>query len=129
MKTHYLYKIAMGFTILLSFSACTKDLNRAPIVGISGTSAYDNATDIKQILAKLYAGLTLSGQDPTAAYPTADIQSSDVGSNVYFRNWWEANELPTDEAKIAWADGDLQEYNTTSWTPSMTYLTLWYNRI
>lgn len=129
MKMHSLYKITMGLTILWTFSACTKNLDRTPIVGISGTTAYDNAADIKQVLAKVYAGLTLSGQDPTAAYPTADIQSSDVASNCYFRNWWEANELTTDEAKIAWGDGDLQEYNTMTWTPNMTYVILWYNRV
>jgi hypothetical protein len=129
MKRNLFLNILFGAALLFSFSACTKNLNRTPIVGISGTTAYDNAADIKQILAKLYAGYTLSGQDPVAAYPTADIQSSDVGSNVYFRNWWEASELTTDEAKIAWNDGDLQQYNTMTWTPHMTYMVLWYNRI
>jgi starch-binding outer membrane protein, SusD/RagB family len=129
MKTGLYNKIFLSAALAFGLASCTKDLNRTPIVGISGTTAYDNAADIKGILAKLYGGLTLSGQDPTAAYPTADIQSSDVGSNVYFRNWWEANELPTDEAKIAWNDGDLQQYNTMNWTPDMTYVVLWYNRI
>jgi starch-binding outer membrane protein, SusD/RagB family len=129
MKTRLFNNIFFGALLASCVAGCTKDLNRTPIVGISGTTAYDNAADIKQILAKLYGGLTLSGQDPTAAYPTADIQSSDVGSNVYFRNWWEANELTTDEAKIAWGDGDLQQYNTMNWTKNMTYVVLWYNRI
>lgn len=122
-------KLLLGVGFAVCLTSCTKDLNRTPIVGVSGTTAYANAASIKDILAKLYGGLTLSGQDPTAAYPTADIQSSDVGSNVYFRNWWEAQELSTDEAKIAWGDGDLQKYNTMNWTSSMTYLVLWYNRI
>lgn len=129
MKTRLFYNLFFVVLLASCVAGCTKDLNRTPIVGISGTTAYDNAADIKAILAKLYGGLTLSGQDPTAAYPTADIQSSDVGSNVYFRNWWEANELTTDEAKIAWGDGDLQQYNTMNWTPNMTYVVLWYNRI
>src|ERR1700761_5698256 len=105
MKTSFFNKLITAGAFTLMLASCTKDLNRAPIVGSTSATVYDNVTGIKSVLAKLYAGLTLSGQDPTSAFPIADITSSDVGSNVYFRNLWESEELSTDEAKIAWNDG------------------------
>jgi len=125
----YINKIIILLFFFAGFISCSKDLNRTPIVGESSSAVYSDATSIKGVLAKLYAGLTLSGQSPTDAFPTADITSSDVGANVYFRNWWEAEELPTDEAKIGWGDGDIQQYNTNTWTSQNTYTTLFYNRV
>jgi hypothetical protein len=119
-------KLFVFGALALAVTSCTKDLNRTPIVQVTSASVYNDPVTIKEALAKLYGGLTLSGQD-VAASP--DINFSDVGSNVYFRNWWESEELSTDEAVIAWNDGDLQEYHTMNWTPQMAYLTLWYNRV
>lgn len=112
--------------VAIAAVSCTKDLNRKPIVQVTSASVYSNPASIKQALAKVYGGLSLSGQDVTGS---PDISAPDVGSNTYFRNWWEAEELPTDEAVIAWNDGDLQQYHTMNWTPQMAYLTLWYNRV
>lgn len=126
MKLRNIIQLALAALAILLVASCTKDLNREPIVQVTSASVYSSPTTIKEALAKLYGGLTLSGQD-VAASP--DINFSDVGSNVYFRNWWESEELPTDEAVIAWNDGDLQEYHTMNWTPEMAYLTLWYNRV
>jgi len=125
MKIRTINKLLLAGT-LLSAVSCTKDLNRTPIVQVTSASVYNNPVSIRQALTKLYGGLALSGQDVTSS---PDINAPDVGSNTYFRNWWEAEELPTDEAVIAWNDGDLQQYHTMNWTPQMAYLTLWYNRV
>lgn len=120
--------IVLGASVL-ALASCTKDLDRTPIVGQTSAVIYSTPTNIKQVLAKLYAGYTLSGQDASTGFPTADITSNDAGANVYMRNWWNAQELSTDEVKIAWGDGDLQQYNTNTWTPTNSYMVLWYNRI
>lgn len=126
MNIRHLYSIIIAGALALSATSCTKDLNRLPIVQVTSASVYSNPATIKEALAKIYGGLSLSGQDVGAS---PDISAPDIGSNTYFRNWWEAEELPTDEAVIAWNDGDLQQYHTMNWTPQMAYLTLWYNRV
>src|SRR5206468_425514 len=108
------------------FSACTKKLDRLPIVQVTSATVFNDPTSIRQAFVKLYAGLTLSGQD-VASNP--DIQASDVGSNVYLRNYWEAQELPTDEAVISWNDADLQQYHLMNWTYTNSFIRMMYNRI
>ena len=126
MNIRNLYKGMIAGALVLSAASCTKDLNRLPIVQVTSASVYSSPVTIKEALAKIYGGLALSGQDVGAS---PDISAPDIGSNTYFRNFWEAEELPTDEAVIAWNDGDLQQYHTMNWTPQMAYLTLWYNRV
>ncbi len=117
--------IASGALVLL-LGSCTKDLNRQPIVQTTSKVVYSTPAGVKNALAKLYAGLTLSGQD-VAAFP--DINTSDVGSNVFLRNFWETEELPTDEAVIGWNDHDLQNYHSMDWTPNGYFDQLMYDRI
>ncbi len=57
------------------------------------------------MLAKIYAGLAVSGQRGPAG--NGDIQGIDEGFSQYLRLYWEAEELPTDEAVIAWGDPGL----------------------
>jgi hypothetical protein len=113
----------------IAFSSCTKDLDRKPIIDVTSDVVYSSPATIKEAFAKLYGGLSLSGQDGTTGVPVADIDAQDVGSNGYFRNYWEVEELTTDEAVVAWNDGDLQNYNTNTWNSNNTYIKLTYNRI
>jgi len=127
MKRSMQYLLLTLFTLgLLGLDSCTKDLNRLPYIQVTSATVFSNPQSIKEALAKLYAGLTLSGQDGTNL---PDIQASDVGSNTFFRNFWEAEELPTDEAVISWNDADLQQYHLMNWTANMSFLKLMYNRV
>lgn len=126
MKNNLKYFLITSGVIAVAFTSCTKDLNQKPIVETTSDVVFSNPATVEQALAKLYAGLTLSGQD-VANNP--DINTSDVGSNVYLRNFWEAEELPTDEAVIGWNDYDLQAYHTISWTANGYFDQLMYERI
>ena len=112
--------------LVLTMASCTKDLNRKPFIQVTSATVFNNPVTIKEALAKLYAGLSLSGQDVTS-YP--DINTQDVGSNVFLRNYWEAEELPTDEAIIGWNDHDLLAYHNMNWTPNGYFDQLMYDRI
>lgn len=107
-------------------SVACKKLDRKPIVGVTSENIYNDVTKTKAALAKVYAGLTLSGQDATSY---GDITFPDQGAACYFRNWWIAEEITTDEAVLAWNDGDVQQYHLMNWTPQNAYINLWYNRI
>lgn len=109
--------------------ACFKDLDTVPLDQDEITSAtvYDNPAAYKQVLAKLYAGLALSGQQGPSGQP--DISGIDEGFSTYLRQYWKAQELTTDEAVIAWNDGTIQDYHQQDWDANNEFVTAMYNRI
>lgn len=130
MNTKYL-KISLGLVIvlLMAFTSCVKDLNTVPLDKDVVTSAtvYDDPDSYKQVLAKLYAGLAVSGQEGPHGMP--DISGIDEGFSTYLRQYWKAQELTTDEAVIAWNDGNLRDYHEQDWSASNEFITAMYNRI
>lgn len=121
----FIITTAIGLSLLAS--SCVKNLDRKPITDETSESVYNDPVKIKGVLGKLYGGLVLSGQSTDGK--NDDIKSNDGGTTVYFRNYWVANELTTDEAVIAWADGDLPALHTMTWTASNDKLQYWYARI
>ncbi len=126
MKIRIINIIMIIGTVAIVFASCTKKLDRKPYVDVTSETVFNDPIKIKEALAKLYAGLSLSGQD---VVNNPDIAALDVGANVYLRNYFEAQELPTDEAVISWNDADLQQYHTMNWTPNMSFIGTMYSRI
>ncbi len=58
-----------------------------------------------------------------------DIKGIDEGFSQYLRLYWEAQELPTDEAVIAWGDVGLPEMNTQLWASSNSFVVSMYYRV
>ena len=116
--------------IMLGFSACTEDLDTEPLDDdeITPVSVYEDAEGYKQVLAKLYGGLTLTGQQGPAGMPDLD-PSFDEGFSSYLRAYWTHQELPTDEAVIAWNDPGLPAMNYATWGASNGWINTMYNRI
>jgi hypothetical protein len=130
MKTKYLKILSVSVVAAtVAITSCIKDLDTIPIDPDVVTSAtvYKDVTAYKEVLAKCYAGLAVSGQQGPHGMP--DIIGIDEGFSQYFRQFWLAQELTTDEAVIAWNDGTLQNYHAQSWTPSGEFITALYNRI
>lgn len=111
----------------LSFNSCVKDLDRTPFYDITSATVYKDPANYRQILAKMYAGLAVSGQQGPAGKP--DISGIDEGFSTYLRQYWKAQELPTDEAVIGWNDGSLPSYHTMTWTSGNEFIAAMYNRI
>jgi hypothetical protein len=112
---------------MVLISSCTKDLDRTPFVEVTSATVYKDFSNYKQILAKVYAGLAVSGQQGPAGRP--DISGIDEGFSTYLRQYWKAQQLPTDEAVIGWNDGSLPDYHDMDWTSSNEFITAMYNRI
>ena len=124
-----LYTLTIVLSGLLLFSGCFDDLNTEPLDEdvITAEIVYDDPNSYKQVLAKLYAGLAVSGQQGPAGIP--DIAGIDEGFSTYLRQYWKAQELPTDEAIIAWNDGNLRDYHDQDWDANNEFITAMYNRI
>ncbi len=115
--------------VLLSFGSagCLKDLDRAPFYDVTSANVYEDFGNYKLILAKLYAGIAVSGQQGPAGRP--DISGIDEGFSNYLRQYWQLQELPTDEALIAWNDGTIKDLHHMTWTSSNEFVGALYNRI
>ena len=113
--------------ILAVASSCTKDLDRQPFYDVTSVSVYADAANYKSVLAKLYAVMAVSGQQGPSGKP--DISGIDEGFSNYLRQYWMIQELPTDEAVIAWNDGSVQDYHNMNWSSGNEYITAMYNRI
>ena len=88
---------------------------------------FSEPTAYKAYLAKLYAGLAVTGQQGAAG--NADIGGIDEGFSQYFRLLWQMQELPTDEAAVSWGDQGIQELNTQIWGSSNSFLGAMYYRV
>lgn len=128
MKKTIIYIASLLLTVGL-LSSCFKDLDTVPLDKDEVTSAglFEDADAYKQFLAKVYAGLTLTGQEGPAGL--ADIDVADEGFSSYLRQLWVHQEIPTDEAVVAWGDPGLPEYNYQAWTPSSDFAEMMYYRI
>lgn len=107
--------------------SCVNDLDRVPFIEVTSASVYNDPASYRQILAKCYAGLSMSGQQGPAGKP--DISGIDEGFSTYIRQYWKAQELTTDEAVIGWNDGSLQDFQKMNWTSANEFITAMYNRI
>ncbi|MGE0353409.1 MAG: RagB/SusD family nutrient uptake outer membrane protein [Gemmatimonadales bacterium] len=117
---------AAAAVLALSTAACT-DTTVEPKSTITDANIFNDPGSYRAFLAKIYAGLAVSGQQGPAGQP--DIQGIDEGFSQYLRLYWEAEELPTDEAVIAWNDVGLPEMNTQLWASSNSFVVAMYYRI
>ncbi|TVR29740.1 MAG: RagB/SusD family nutrient uptake outer membrane protein [Balneolaceae bacterium] len=123
----------LAFTLVLLVSvyaiSCVDSLNTTPIDEDVVTSAqvFDDPENFKKVLAKMYAGLALTGQQGPAGQP--DIQGIDEGFSSYVRQLWVHQVISTDEAVVAWSDPDLPEFNYQAWGASSDFVRAMYSRI
>jgi hypothetical protein len=129
MKKYFLKIVLGAFVTLFAFTSCLNDLDTAPQDKdiVLADQLFDDPAAYKQVLAKLYAGLAISGQQGPAGLP--DITGIDEGFSQYLRQYWLAQEVTTDEAVIGWADGSLPDYHEHDWTSNNEFVRALYDRI
>jgi hypothetical protein len=124
---HISYFLLFILGINMTLISCTSDLDVTPGDDdefLSETFFQDPAS-YKQVLAKLYAGLYVGGNDGDGS---ADIAGLGGDFSSYLRLLFVMQELPTDEAIIAWADGTLPTMNTQTWSPANEFLAGTFSR-
>ena len=83
-------------------TSCFDALNLQPKYGLNALKVYADPANYINVLAKIYGGLSLSGNAGPAGQ--GDV-SGDEGFSQYLRVLWNLQELPTEEAVCAWANG------------------------
>jgi starch-binding outer membrane protein, SusD/RagB family len=126
-KTAILSIVFAGF--LFAFSSCLKDLDTVPLDDSEVTAAdvFNDPAAYQQILAKVYAGLAVSGQEGPAGM--GDISGIDEGFGQYLRGLWNHQTLSTDEAVIGWDDQTIKDFVYQSWTSTDVFVAAMYYRI
>ena len=129
MKNFQFLNTVLLISASLILASCFDDLDTEPLDNESITSAtvFDDDAAYKQFLAKLYAGLTLTGQRGEFGLP--EISATDEGTTSFLRTWWSAQEITTDECINAWGDPGLVEFHGMNWSDNNLYIKLMYQRI
>lgn len=129
MTRYKLILMAVSAFILGSLASCVGDLNVEPI-DPTVTLPDDVLTSedaYAQLLAKCYAGLTVSSSDGENGSP--DIEGIDGGYGQYVRALFYLNEYTTDEAVCPWNDQTVRSLHGLSWTSSDVFVTAMFSRI
>lgn len=122
-----LLSLSSLFTFLF-LTSCTDELDTKP----SGTQQtaeelYADPASYKMYLAKLYAGHATTGQQGPAGQ--GDLAGIDEGFSSYVRNYWNFQELTTDEAIMAWADATIKDFHWHTWTSSDGFIKATFYRL
>lgn len=127
MKRYFLKVVLL--VLLLScvmIQACNKNKILYPNNQISSNQVYATPAGYKQAIGKVYAAFALTGNSgPTGS---GDIQGVDEGTSDFFRLFWCAEELSTDEAVIGFKDAGLPDFHNMSWSSSNPFLQGLYYR-
>jgi hypothetical protein len=114
----------------LMFSSCVKDLEVEPIDPNVNTlnNVFKDQAAYKRALAKVYASFAISGQTGGGG-GSPDIAGIDENFGNYLRQYWDLQELPTDEAIMAWDDATIKDFHWQTWSSNDVFITALYSRI
>jgi len=119
-----IYLILFG---LIFFQVSCTDLDLAPESQSVSTIVYSDADSYRNFLAKIYAGLAITGQQGPAG--AADIQGIDEGFSSYVRMLFYAQEFSTETTVIGWNDQTIKDFQTHSWSATDVFLNGLYSRL
>src|SRR5687767_7416820 len=130
MKTQSFIKSILCVTLFcIATNGCVNDLDTVPLDPelVTAVSVFEDPSSYKAVLAKLYAGLAVTGQQGPAG--DADISGIDEGFGQYLRGYYYHQELTTDEAVIGWNDQTIKDFHEQDWTSDDGFIFAFYSRL
>jgi hypothetical protein len=112
--------------LFVAATSCT-DTTVQPVSTVTSANIFNDPTSYQKFIAKLYAGLAVGGE--TSGDGNTDIQGIDGGFSQYLRLYWEMEELPTDEAVLAWGDIGIPDMNKQTWNAFNVFPQSMYYRV
>jgi hypothetical protein len=119
--------LASAAALLFVAAAGCTDTTVEPVSTITSANIFSDPSSYQKFLAKIYAGLAVGGE--SSGDGRTDIQGIDGGFSQYLRIYWESEELPTDEAVLAWGDIGIPDMNTQTWNAFNVFPQSMYYRI
>jgi hypothetical protein len=121
----------LGISLLMIglFSSCTDELNQSPDAGsqLPADEVFSNPASYKQVLSKLYAGFSTTGQVGNNG-GAPDILGINEGESQYVRGLFLLQELSTDVTILGWNDDTVKDFHYQTWTSSDKFLNAMYSR-
>jgi hypothetical protein len=125
LKNYFKRTVLLVIGISTTVLSCKKDLT--PKGAVTTATVYTNFSNYQPILAKLYTAFAISGQAGGAGNP--DIAGIDEGFSNYLREYFNMQELTTDEAQIVWNDGTVHNLHDMTWNNQNEFIRAMYDRI
>ena len=124
-------KIIYLFGIIALTFSCHNDLDQNPIDPdmFTEVDVYKTADDARGALAKVYAGLAITGQQGPAGDPDIDPSLIDEGFSQYTRILFNLNEATTDHAVVGWDNPGLPNLHEMSWDVNNGWTKAMYFRL
>ncbi|WP_158988842.1 RagB/SusD family nutrient uptake outer membrane protein [Mucilaginibacter sp. L196] len=113
MKRHTINMVLLAGIVAFSITSCKKNLILSPNNEVTSQQVFSTPLGYTQAMAKVYGAFALTGNEGPAGSP--DIQGVDEGTSDFFREFWNCEELPTDEAVITYTDPGVQPLHSMSW--------------
>jgi hypothetical protein len=122
MKNKLIKYLSVGLVVMVVAGSCAKKLDLYPTNDLTPEKTYSTAAGYKSVLAKIYGTLAITGNAGPAGNP--DISGGlDEGSQVAFiRMLFNCEELPTDEAVVAWNDQTIKDFHNLRFTSADPFL-------
>ena len=125
MRNTSIMAILAASALGLGVAAC--DVTTEPKSTVTEANVFNDTQSYEAFLAKLYAGLTVTGQQ--GPHGNSDFSRLDEGFSHYGRQLWQLQELPTDEAVLGWGDAGIPEMITMGWASSNQFVQMMYSRV
>jgi hypothetical protein len=116
----------MAGLLAVSLISCNKNKIIAPNDEVTSAQVYSTPAGYLEAFAKVYGSFASTGNK--GPYGDGDIQGIDEGTSDFFRLYWCAEELPTDEAVITYGDPGVQDLHNMVWSSSNAILKGLYYR-
>ncbi|WP_338236179.1 RagB/SusD family nutrient uptake outer membrane protein [Persicobacter diffluens] len=118
----------LAIVLMLGLDSCISDLDVTPIDPNLNTAdkVYQTQDDLREGLAKIYAGFSVSGQQGPAGQ--GDLSGFDEGHSQYLRGLFVCQELPTEEVINGWNDGNLPKVSQMTWGDGNEFIRSFYYR-
>lgn len=126
MKRNLIRTVLIAGLLSSGLISCKRNLILTPNSQLTSEQVYNTPAGYKEALAKVYGSFALTGNQGPAGQ--GDIAGIDEGTSDFFRLYWYLQELPTDEAVIAWGDPGVQDLHGMYWSSSNVIIAGLYYR-
>ncbi len=103
-------------------------MDLTPRNGAVEAVAFQDFEGYQAYIAKIYAALTLTGNQGPAGDPDLTL-GGDEGFSSYLRVWWKLQEFTTEEAVVAWTDPGIRDLHNHQWGSDNPWPLRIYTRI
>ena len=116
MKRNSLNLMLLAGIVTFSITSCKKNLILTPNNQISSEEVFSTPLGYTEAMAKVYGSYATTGNiGPNNPSGSGDIQGVDEGTSDFWREFWNCEELTTDEAVITYTDPGVQDLHNMVW--------------